>query len=118
MRPRGTYPRRPPPPGRAATHSGERCAQLVKRHMRENYYVVGEGILTTDGKSGVCERPSTEASLRKFRFSRLVPKGTTVDPAILEKVATAMTAAPTDAQPVQPVSADPPVPAGFTYLGQ
>lgn len=85
--------------------------------MRENYYVVGEGILTTDGKNGVCERPSTEASLRKFRFSRLLPKGTTVDAAILEKVATAMTVAPT-APAVQPVSADPPVPAGFTYLGQ
>ena len=46
--------------------------------MRENYYVVGEGILTTDGKGGICERPSTEASLRKFRFSRLVPKGGTI----------------------------------------
>ncbi|MEU8231550.1 heme peroxidase family protein [Actinoplanes sp. NPDC048967] len=89
----------------------------MKRHMRENYYVVGEGILTTDGKSGVCERPSTEASLRKFRFSRLLPKGGTIDATVLEKVATAMTVAPT-APAVQPVSADPPVPAGFTYLGQ
>ncbi len=85
--------------------------------MRENYYVLGEGILTTDGKSGACERPSTEASLRKFRFSRLVPKGEPIDPAILEKVATAMTVAPPDPA-VQPESADPPVPAGFTYLGQ
>jgi hypothetical protein len=85
--------------------------------MRENYYVVGEGILTTDGKSGVCERPSTEASLRKFRFSRLLPKGGTIDAAVLEKVATAMTVAPT-APATQPESADPPVPAGFTYLGQ
>jgi hypothetical protein len=81
--------------------------------MRENYYVVGEGILTTDGKSGVCERPSTEASLRKFRFSRLVPKGGTVDQGILEKVAAAMTV-----PPEQPESASPVVPAGFTYLGQ
>ncbi|WP_202963963.1 peroxidase family protein [Actinoplanes friuliensis] len=90
----------------------------MKRHMRENYYVVGEGILTTDGKSGVCERPSTEASLRKFRFSRLVPKGGTISTTILEKIATAMTAAPSAEQPVQPESADPPVPAGYTYLGQ
>ncbi|WP_211303884.1 peroxidase family protein [Pseudosporangium ferrugineum] len=89
----------------------------MKRHMRENYYVVGEGILTTDGKSGVCERPSTEAALRKFRFSRLGPKGEALDPGLLEKVARAMTAAPTGTPPVQPVS-DPPVPAGFTYLGQ
>ena len=85
--------------------------------MRENYYVVGEGILTTDGKSGICERPSTEASLRKFRFSRLVPKGAAIDPATLEKIATAMTAAPTEPA-TQPDSADPAVPAGFTYLGQ
>ena len=85
--------------------------------MRENYYVVGEGILTTDGKSGICERPSTEASLRKFRFSRLLPKGATIDAATLEKIATAMTVAPT-APATQPDSADPPVPAGFTYLGQ
>jgi len=86
--------------------------------MRENYYVVGEGILTTDSEhNGVCERPSTEASLRKFRFSRLGPKGETVDVDLLEKVAVAMTQAPPPGQ-VQPVSADPPVPAGFTYLGQ
>jgi hypothetical protein len=86
--------------------------------MRENYYVVGEGILTTDDQhNGTCERPSTEASLRKFRFSRLGPKGQTVDPALLEKVAGAMTQAPPTGQ-TQPVSADPPVPAGFTYLGQ
>lgn len=89
----------------------------LKRHIRENYYVVGEGILTTDGKSGICERPSTEASLRKFRFSRLGPKGEPVDPAILEKVARAMTVIPAGTPPVQPV-ADPPLPAGFTYLGQ
>jgi hypothetical protein len=89
----------------------------MKRHMRDNYYVVGEGILTTDGEKGICERPSTEASLRKFRFSRLGPKGDTVDVDLLEKVAVAMTKAPAQGQ-VQPESADPPVPAGFTYLGQ
>ncbi|AGL20066.1 heme peroxidase family protein [Actinoplanes sp. N902-109] len=89
----------------------------MKRHQRENYYVVGEGILTTDGKNAVCERPSTEAALRKFRFSRIGPQGEPLDPGLLEKVATAMTAAPTGTPPVQPV-ADPPVPAAFTYLGQ
>ena len=108
----------PPAPlaGRAATPR-TKGVRTVKRHMRENYYVVGEGILTTDGKSGVCERPSTEASLRKFRFSRLLPKGRTIEAAVLEKVAAAMTVAPPDPA-VQPESADPPVPAGFTYLGQ
>jgi hypothetical protein len=49
--------------------------------------VVGEGILTTSEHGGVCERPSTEAALRKFRFSRLGPKGEPIDPAVLEKVA-------------------------------
>ncbi len=108
----------PPVPPRVGGDSlGREVCAVVKRHMRENYYVVGEGILTTDGKSGVCERPSTEASLRKFRFSRLLPKGATIDAAILEKVATAMTVAPEEPL-TQPVSAEPPVPAGFTYLGQ
>ena len=88
----------------------------MKRHMRENYYVVDEGILTAHAP-GNRERPSTEAELRKFRFSRLGPKGAPVDPAILEKVATAMTVSPGDPPATQPVS-DPPVPAGFTYLGQ
>jgi hypothetical protein len=84
--------------------------------MRENYYVVNEGILTADAP-GNCERPSTEAELRKFRFSRVGPKGTPVDPAVLEKVAKAMTLSPGAPPATQPVS-DPPVPAGFTYLGQ
>ncbi|GLY99140.1 myeloperoxidase [Actinoplanes sp. NBRC 103695] len=90
----------------------------VKRHMRENYYVVGEGILTTGEDGGRTERPTTLAELRKFRFSRLGPKGKPLDELLLAKVAKAMTVAPTEADPVQPVSADPPVPAGFTYLGQ
>ncbi len=90
----------------------------MKRHVRDNYYVVGEGILTTDGRRGHCERPSTEAELRKFRFSRIGGKGAPVDPAVLRKVAEAMTLPPSAESPVQPDSADPPVPAGFTYLGQ
>ena len=90
----------------------------VKRHVRDNYYVVGEGILSSDGRRGRCERPSTEADLRKFRFSRIGDKGTPVDRAVLQKVAEAMTLPPSAESPVQPVSADPPVPAGYTYLGQ
>lgn len=89
----------------------------VKRHRRDNYYVVGEGILATGERGGTCERPSTEAALRKFRFSRLGPKGEPIDPAVLEKVARAMTVTPGGGGATQPV-ADPPVPAGFTYLGQ
>jgi len=89
----------------------------VKRHNRDNYYVLGEGILTTEHGEAVCERPSTEASLRKFRFSRLGPKGEAIDPDLLEKVAQAMTVKPEVGQS-DPVSADPAVPAGYTYLGQ
>lgn len=43
----------------------------MKRHIRENFYVVGEGILTFDEKyQPTCQTPSTIAALRKFRFSR------------------------------------------------
>ncbi len=90
----------------------------VKRHVRDNYYVVGEGILSSNGYEGHCERPSTEAELRKFRFSRIGDKGTPIDRAVLQKVAEAMTLPPSAESPVQPVSADPAVDAGFTYLGQ
>lgn len=86
----------------------------MKRHIRENYYVVGEGILRYDrDHRGVCQRPSTEAELRKFRFSRMGPKGTQVDEGSLIEVAKAMAAAGNQAD-----SAGPTIPAGFTYLGQ
>ena len=83
----------------------------MKRHQRDNYFVVGEGIYTYDGKGpGVCERPSTAAELRKFRFSRLGPKGVGLQEVLRRTLAEAMTAdiAQTDAD----------IPAGFTYLGQ
>jgi hypothetical protein len=102
---------------RAGGDSLQRKVRYVKRHMRDNYYVLGEGILTTEHGEAVCERPSTEASLRKFRFSRLGPKGDTIDPDLLEKIARAMTRKPAQGQ-TNPVSADPAVPAGYTYLGQ
>lgn len=104
------------PTRRPASLGGK--VRSVKRHMRENYFVVGEGILTTDehGKKHR-EDPTPLAELRKFRFSRLGRKGEAHDELLLEKVAKAMTVKPAEGQ-VQPVSADPPVPAGFTYLGQ
>ena len=86
----------------------------MKRHIRDNYYVVGEGIYTREQGRAVCQRPSTTASLRKFRFSRMGPRGQALDDALREALANAMT--PTAA--AQPTSANPPVPAGFTYLGQ
>jgi hypothetical protein len=83
----------------------------MKRHMRDNYYVVGEGILTRDHDGApICERPSTTASLRKFRFSRLGPQGEPGGPELHEPLAVAMTR--TGGQP------NSGIPAGFTYLGQ
>lgn len=86
----------------------------MKRHGRENFFVVGEGILTYDDKhQPMRQRPSTEAALRKFRFSRLGPKGASLNEALRKALAEAMTAAGN-----QPDAAGPSVPAGFTYLGQ
>lgn len=84
----------------------------MKRHFRDNYFIVGEGILTFDGlHRAVCERPSTEAEIRKFRFSRMGPRGQAPDEALRLALASAMTAARAQQD-------DPNVPAGFTYLGQ
>lgn len=86
----------------------------MKRHIRDNYFVVGEGIFTYDENyQPVCHRPSTEAELRKFRFSRMGPKGQPVDEPLRKALAEAMTAAGR-----QPDSSAPTIPAGFTYLGQ
>ncbi len=86
----------------------------MQRHIRESYFVVGEGTLTRDdNRQPVCYRPSTEAELREFRFSRMGPKGKPVDDDLLKALADAMTPAGR-----QPNSSSPPIPAGFTYLGQ
>jgi hypothetical protein len=86
----------------------------MRRHARDNYYVVGEGILTSDDHgNSVCQHPSTVAELRKFRFSRLGPQGGPVDPDLIAALARAMTKAGN-----QPDSDTPAIPAGFTYLGQ
>jgi hypothetical protein len=52
----------------------------MRRHGRDNYSVVGEGILT-EGRDGnpVRRRPSTLAAIQKFRFSRLGPEEPPVD---------------------------------------
>ena len=86
----------------------------MKRHVRYNYYVVGEGLLYCDSKG----QPTTDPTpgdvpqIRKFRFSRMGPKGTAVDKTIVSGLAKAMTDSP------GPDSSDPIIPAGFTYLGQ
>ena len=86
----------------------------MKRHVRYNYFVVGEGLLYCDSKG----QPTTDPTpgdvpqIRKFRFSRMGPKGTAVDKTIVSGLAKAMTDSP------GPDSSDPIIPAGFTYLGQ
>jgi heme peroxidase len=86
----------------------------MKRHVRDNFFVVGEGILTFgDRGEPACHSPTTIAELRKFRFSRLGPKGPLTDESLRQKLAAAMTRSGAQAD-----SAAPSVPAGFTYLGQ
>jgi hypothetical protein len=84
----------------------------MKRHSRNDFFVVGEGILFSnpDGSPGV-ERPSTEAEHRKFRFSRLGPKGVPTPDTLRIVLANAMvtSGAQQDAGTI---------PAGYTYLGQ
>ncbi|WP_329793346.1 heme peroxidase family protein [Lentzea sp. DG1S-22] len=86
----------------------------MKRHVRDSFFVVGEGVLEIDDKGeAITRQPSTAEELRRFRFSRLGPKGPRTDEETRTALATAMTA-----NVPQPDSADPVVPAGFTYLGQ
>ena len=86
----------------------------MKRHVRYNYYVVGEGLLYCDskGQPATDPTPGDVPQIRKFRFSRLGPKGAAVDKTVVSGLAKAMTDSP------GPDSSGPAIPAGFTYLGQ
>lgn len=87
----------------------------MNRHARDSFFVVGEGVLEFDRNNVATTRePLTAEELRRFRFSRLGPKGVQIDEATRIALATAMT----DPQATQPDSTDPSIPAGFTYLGQ
>jgi hypothetical protein len=86
--------------------------------MRDNFFVVGEGILTTDERGKpITERPSTTADLRKFRFSRLGPPGVP-DPAENGAQEEALNTALAQAMVATPSPDSDGIPAGFTYLGQ
>jgi hypothetical protein len=86
----------------------------MSRHARDSFFVVGEGVLEFDENGQPSTRqPLSVEELRRFRFSRLGPVGEPTDEATRTALATAITAAVD-----QPDSADPPIPAGFTYLGQ
>ncbi|GAA1018075.1 myeloperoxidase [Acrocarpospora pleiomorpha] len=95
----------------------------MERHLRDEYYVVNEGVYR--GRRGVpsCVRPSTREEIRRFRFSRLVAPdlsgageaGPALSEELLGRLADAMTVqdqAEIDSQP------DSVIPAGYTYLGQ
>ncbi len=86
----------------------------MKRHMRDNYYIVGEGTVYCDhdGKPATDPYPGDIPEMRKFRFSRMGPKGIPLKPAHVESLSAAMTASAGDD------SSGPAIPAGFTYLGQ
>ena len=87
------------------------CGVLMDKHARDSFFVVGEGVLEFDGHGDPTTRqPSTVEELRRFRFSRLGPKGTRTDEALRTALAEAVTA--------EVPQADSAVPAGFTYLGQ
>jgi hypothetical protein len=83
----------------------------MRKHARDSFFVVGEGVLEfdRDGRPGT-RQPLTGEELRRFRFSRLGPKGQPLDEETTAALAGAITAP--GAQP------DSAVPAGFTYLGQ
>ncbi|MEV0676377.1 heme peroxidase family protein [Actinosynnema sp. NPDC050436] len=86
----------------------------MKHHGSNSFFVVGEGVLEFDGNGEpAARRPLTVEELRRFRFSRLGPEGVQVPEDVRRALAEAMTASGPQAD-----SADPVIPAGFTYLGQ
>lgn len=86
----------------------------MKRHTRDSYYIVGEGVVYCDpkGQPHTEPQPGDVPDMRKFRFSRMGAKGTAIDRATLAGLAKAMTDSPGGD------SSGPTVPAGYTYLGQ
>jgi hypothetical protein len=94
-------------------------------HGSESIWIEGEGLISTQvgGRTGNDPDPVTESESPKataaqalpadqappFRFSRVGPKGTPLSPAIIKKLARAMTVEG---------GGDGKIPAGFTYLGQ
>ena len=95
------------------------------KHGSETFYIEGEGLLVTQlggrtgdeqdplDASGSMRAPAARALAPKeavpFRFSRVGPKGTPLEPAITKKLARAM---------VTGGGGDGRIPAGYTYLGQ
>jgi Animal haem peroxidase len=87
----------------------------MKKHGTNSFFVVGEGVLEFDGNGEPTTRqPLAVEELRRFRFSRLGPEGVRADEATIAALAEAIT----NPNAQHPDSAEPAIPAGFTYLGQ
>jgi len=83
----------------------------MRKHGQSSFFVVGEGVLEFDGKGEPTTRqPLSDEELRRFRFSRMGPKGKRLDEATRAALTQAIT--------VPDAQQDSAVPAGFTYLGQ
>jgi hypothetical protein len=83
----------------------------MRRHERDKFFVVDEGVFTNDGTARKRLRPTAQEEIRSFRFSRLGPSHEeTGEDSLHTALATAMTSG------TAPDSTG--VPAGFTYLGQ
>jgi hypothetical protein len=91
----------------------------MARHGRDNFFVVGEGVLAADTAAettalegvAIPAPPLSEvAALRQFRFSRIGPQGVPTSTQLVTALSEAITAVGQDR--------DGEIPAGFTYLGQ
>jgi hypothetical protein len=61
------------------------------KHGSESYFVVGEGLLGESGSGRTATANGGLAAPPPFRFSRIGPKGTTLNEATRKKIANAMT---------------------------
>lgn len=86
---------------------------MGKRHARERYFIVNEGMVEFDAMGNYCvAAPSAMQEVREFRFSRIRrAQGTRNEINLLAKLGLSMVDAANTPN-------DPNVPAGFTYLGQ
>jgi hypothetical protein len=98
---------------------------MPEHHGQETFFVVGEGVVGTQlgGRQGNVPDPVTESEdpaapaaqplaagqAPPFRFSRCGPRGETLGPAVIKKLAVAMVAGG---------GGQGDVPAGYTYVGQ
>ena len=81
----------------------------MSAHGQEQYYVLGEGLLTGRAQNGASIETAAAVQAPPFRFSRLGPRGKQLTEAVRRRVAEAMADGGGGASRI---------PAGFTYLGQ